>query len=90
MAFGHREKADPDLYRESRDRRGRSFVEKKAGPLFTEKCISIQIWIVNNECAVLANFARTMPVFRLLSERFTQIEAGWTKPLSRRRLWDFK
>ncbi len=29
-------------------------------------------------------------MFRLLSERITQIEAGWTKPLARHSLWDFK
>jgi hypothetical protein len=29
-------------------------------------------------------------MFRLLSERITQKEAGWTKPLCATTLWDFK
>jgi hypothetical protein len=29
-------------------------------------------------------------MFRLLSERLIQKEAGWTKPLRATRLWDFK
>jgi hypothetical protein len=41
VAHGHGEKADPDLYHESKDRRGRLLL-KTACPLFTEKLLALR------------------------------------------------